>query len=117
MTRDDKIIALKKWENTYQVCVEITNSIEKLFGDISESTLGTMLWQVYLTVTDLTALAIADEDSEVPLESVCNWLDWYCWENTMGRGGLTAGSFIAMSSVDTVEDLLNLIEGNGKYAS
>jgi hypothetical protein len=35
----------------------------------------------------------------------------------MGKGGLAAGSFIAMSSVDTVEDLLNLIEGNGKYAS
>jgi hypothetical protein len=116
MTRDDKINALKMWENSYNILAEITSDLEKLFGDITESKLGDAHWELFMTMTEMTAQNIT-EDFETDLDNISEWLNWFCWENKMGKGGLAAGSFIAMSTVDTIEDLLNLIEGHGKYAS
>jgi hypothetical protein len=101
MKRKEKLKLLQNWQQCYENNEALLKLLKPIFGNVVESPIYTHLWNCFdeLTVT-----------TERLLGSNYTWLDWYCWDNEMGKKGHDAGYDGNLKPIKTLDDLLDLIE-------
>lgn len=101
MTRDEKLALLRAWIDRHDALNEHWESLCRLTGATTDSHLGEAVWAAFSGYTEALELALGD-----PFDS----LKWHWLENQMGDRGHVAGIEGDMREINTVEDLLWLIE-------
>jgi hypothetical protein len=101
MTREEKLKLLEGWKKCHDDNEALLESMKPIFGYLVESHIFKQLWSSFNYLTLVT---------ETLLGSESEWLDWYCWENDMGKKGLEAGYDKNIKPIKSLNDLLDLIE-------
>lgn len=96
----DKLKALQVWEQVTKAVDKQLGDFEKLFG-VAESLFTDAVCQMMYEYTEAVAKNVGDDS---------DWLNWYQFENGMGKKCLSAGYDDDMREIKTLEDLLWLIE-------
>ena len=100
MESKDKLKALRQWERATLEMDKQLSGFEQLFG-FTECPFIDAVYDLQLKYTKAVAKNIGDDS---------DWLNWYQFENGMGKKCLSAGYDDDMREIKTLEDLLWLIE-------
>jgi len=100
MNNDEKLSLLKEWEKTGKNLEEFYDNLNEIMGVAIESPLFDSIFTAYSKYTKTLSRLLDDE---------YDFLDWYYLENKFGEGGLTAGNESESRVIDSVENLLWVI--------
>ena len=100
-TREEKLKALKDWENRRKDLDSKIAQLEDLMGIAPESLFLDAVRRTQERDRTITSLIVGDDEG---------WLDWYCYENSFGADGMTVRHSGRDILVPTVESLLEVIE-------
>ena len=101
MESKDKLKALQVWEQVTKAVDKQLDDFEKLFGFV-ESPFTDAVYRMMYEYTYDVAKNVGDAS---------DWLNWYQFENGMGKKCLSAGYDDDMRKIKTLEDLLWLLDG------
>lgn len=101
MTRDEKLALLRTWDACHGELDAQWSALAELTEAGPESPLGSAIWDTFAEYTKSLGLLLGD-----PFGS----LEWFWLENQMGGRGHVAGVEGDMREINTVEDLLWLID-------
>jgi hypothetical protein len=103
MKRDKRIKLLKEWEACYNKNNEIWNKLDDIFHLYPDSPIGRAIWDTFGLYTKSLSRILGDNGE---------WLDWYCWENDMGKNTYEAKASKWKESqiISSIEILCDLIE-------
>lgn len=102
MTREQKLAALNRWQQAMEQADAAINPVIELLQLQPESPVCGAVWKLQRLLTDMTAELVGDQ---------ADWLDWYAYENDMGRKGMVAGWSGFEREIRTLDDLLWLLDG------
>ena len=105
MTKEQKLAALTRWQQAMEQADATIGPVIGLLQLQPESPVCGAVWRLQRLLTDMTAELVGDQ---------AEWLDWYAYENDMGHKGFEAGPVDATREIRTLDDLLWLIDTNGK---
>lgn len=100
-TREEKLQALKDWEVRRKESEEQIAKLEDLIGVSFESPFIEAVRKLQDADMKITAKIAGDTEE---------WLDWYCYENSMGTDGMGASINGRDIIITDVEQLLSAIE-------
>jgi hypothetical protein len=104
MCIERKLFLLRCLCDDYQKLNEIQEAVEDVFGSyITESPFFKPIWELFDHSLDSVVSQIGDEGE---------WVRWFIYENDCGKKGYKAGLGNDLNKIKTVEELLELIEGN-----
>jgi len=104
--REKALILLKCWRSMKADIDLQTEVINKIFGaSLDGGTYGLTMWAVFESYTITLGELLGDE---------LDWLTWYAEENKMGKAKHPAGYDKKLKKINTLEDLLDLIEEGRK---
>jgi hypothetical protein len=110
METKEKLELLKTWEEMHKEIEKTVDTFETAIGcDICESSIYNTLWKIFEKYTELLSKLISgDKDPK----DVAGWLDWYSYENYMGKSGreAKAHTWKKMRKIDILKMLLKVIE-------
>lgn len=95
-----KLAALTRWQQAMEQADAAIDPVIELLQLQPESPVCGAVWQLQRLLTDMTAELVGDQ---------AEWLDWYAYENDMGRKGLEAGWRDQLREIRTLDDLLWVI--------
>lgn len=103
MTFTERINLLMEWEKTYYKIDAYWEKLNDLFDMYPDSPIGEIIWGTFHTYTNLVAKSIGDN---------AHWLEWYCWENNMGKNEYEAkaSNWDVEQKITNIETLCDLIE-------
>ncbi len=101
MDATQKLAALKRWADAMELGSKHYSEMSKVLGLDPDGPTCTVFYELQNSLTLATAELVGDAE---------NWLDWYWMENDMGRKGYPAGPVGATRPIETLDDLLWLIE-------
>lgn len=102
MTREQKLAALNRWQQAMEQADAAINPVIDLLQLQPESPVCSAVWKLQRLLTDMTAELVGDQ---------AEWLDWYSYENDMGRNAMKAGWSGFEREIRTLDDLLWLLDG------
>lgn len=102
MTPEQKLAALTRWQQAMEQADAAINPVVELLQLQPESPVCGAVWKLQRLLTDMTAELVGDQ---------ADWLDWYAYENDMGRKGMEAGWSGFEREIRTLDDLLWLLDG------
>jgi len=107
MNKEEKQALLKEWEAVYSTAQNIYDQGYKLLMCAPESPWASVIFTAFEKYTKVLALVVEDKDQ---------WLEWYVWENKMGKGKLKAKApqWRTDKNINSTEKLLELIEACNK---
>jgi hypothetical protein len=108
LARAQKLDLLSAWFTQHTKADVATKQLITLFGDIQESPMYETIWQLF----DNYTLALRTLLGDMPNEPKYAWMHWFCYDNDMGARGLTAVIKGKLKEIKTLEDLMDLIEGD-----
>ena len=100
-TREEKLEALHAWQARRIAMEEQLNAFEQLAGVSFESPFITCIHVIMEADSKITSVIVDDRDE---------WLDWFCYENGYGDGGMKVNIGGRERLVPDVEALLSVIE-------
>lgn len=94
---------LKEWEKMYNEIKRVHDSLHFVGFMIPESPLYQAIYGSFDRYTDILSEVIGDNHE---------WLNWYCWENDMGKKELEIcpAEDAEWRPIKTIEDLAMIIE-------
>jgi hypothetical protein len=101
MNNDEKLSLLKEWEETGKNLEKFYDNLNEIMGVSVESPLSDSIFTTYLKYTKTLSKLLNDEN---------DFLEWYYFENRFGTNGLIAGNENETRSIDSIENLLWIIE-------
>lgn len=101
MNRDQKLAALKRWQDAMERADATIDPVIQLLQLQPESPICDAVWRLQSALTAMTADLVGD---------CADWLSWYALENDMGRKGMEAGWSGFEREIRTLDDLLWLVE-------
>ena len=104
MTREEKLALLRQWEASYLELDLQMDRLSAVFGSMVHSPFGEAVWGAWGNYTRALAELVGDG---------YEWLNWYCFDNDMGKKAYEAGWEGDMRPITQAADLLWLIEGSG----
>ena len=104
MTREEKLALLRQWEASYLELDLQMDRLSAVVGSTVHSPLGEAVWGALGNYTRALAELVGDG---------YEWLNWYCFDNDMGKKACKAGWEGDMRPITQAADLLWLIEGGG----
>ncbi len=107
-TREEKLEALHAWQARRTAMEEQINAFERLAGVSFESPFITCIHAIMEADRKATSLIVDDRDE---------WIDWHCYENDYGCGGMGVNLGGREQLVPDVEALLSVIEEGNKLSS
>ena len=104
MSREEKLARLNRWVEDHNRMEAQMEALASVVGPMVESPLFEAVWAMFDSYTDAVSANIGDGQK---------WLDWYLWENDMGKKWLKVrtGPDTEPIIVDSTEKLLCVIEG------
>ena len=104
MSREEKLARLNRWVEDHNRMEAQMEALDSVVGPMVESPLFEAVWDMFDSYTEAVAANVGDTQK---------WLDWYLWENDMGKKGLGASPNADTEpvAVDSTEKLLRAIEG------
>ena len=100
-TREEKLEALRGWENRRRDMDSKIAQFEDLLGISPESPFLDAVRRLQEQDRIITSQIVGDDDE---------WLDWYCYENCFGADGMVVEIDGVERTVKNVEELLAVIE-------
>lgn len=100
MTREEKLRLLSEWDVRHSALDEHWSALYNLLGAATDSHLGDAVWVMFDKYTSVLGRLIGARDE----------LHWFWLENMMGERGHIAGVDEDLREINTLEDLLWLIE-------
>ena len=102
LTRNEKLKLLRQWQAAHDAAEAAWEDAKKVFGrDMTGSPLFEAQWKMFDTLTRAVALALGDD---------VGWLNWFAYENKMGKKGHPAGLVGKKKQVRTLRQLLRLLD-------
>lgn len=104
MSREEKLARLNRWVEDHNRMEAQMEALASVVGPMVESPLFEAVWAMFDSYTEAVAANVGDTQK---------WLDWYLWENDMGKKWLKVrtGPDTEPIIVDSTEKLLWAIEG------
>ena len=104
MTREEKLARINRWVEDHSRMEAQMQALKAVVGMLSGCPLFHAVWDMFDSYTEAVAANVGDTQK---------WLDWYAWENDMGKKGLGASPNADTEPivVDSTEKLLWAIEG------
>ena len=102
MTREKKLALLRQWEASYLELDLQMDRLSAVVGSMVHSPFGEAVWGAWDNYTCALAELVGDG---------YEWLNWYCFDNDMGKKAYEAGWEGDMRPITQATDLLWLIEG------
>lgn len=101
--RDENLNLLNEWISLFFRKEIVYKNLRQMFGASPECEVNDIMGKIFLQYTNLVAEKVGDKD---------NWLDWFLYDNDAGRNGFEAkaSSWKEMRKIQTIENLLDLIE-------
>ena len=100
-TREEKLEALRGWENRRKDMDSKIAQLEDLLGISPESVFLDAVRRLQEQDRIITSRIVGDDDE---------WLDWYCYENSFGADGMIVEIDGRERTVKNVEELFAVIE-------
>ncbi len=101
MNNVEKLSLLKEWEETGKNLEKFYDNLNEIMGVAIESPLSDMIFGIYTKYTKTLSHLLNDKS---------DFLEWYHFENNFGTNGLIAGNEDETRSIDSIENLLWIIE-------
>ena len=103
MNHNERLELLKEWETCYNDIDGTWETLSDLFNMYPDSPVGKIIWNTFELYTKLVSKSVGDN---------AEWLDWYCWENDMGKNAYEAkaSNWKEDKKITSIEILCDLIE-------
>jgi hypothetical protein len=103
MTKEEKLDRLNRWVEDHSRMDAQMQALKAVVGMLAGSPLFHAVWDMFDSYTEAVAANVGDTQK---------WLDWYLWENDMGKKWLKVrtGPDTEPIIVDSTEKLLCVIE-------
>ena len=104
MEKQKILVLLKEWQEQFEKLDAFSNKVYEIF----DGGLPDAVWETFSLYSDTLSKLLGDDTEDT-------WLDWYCYENDMGKKGYDAGYDGELKPITTLEDLADLIiEGRNR---
>ena len=107
MTKEEKLDRLNRWVEDHNRMEAQMEALASVVGPMVESPLFEAVWAMFDSYTDAVSANIGDGQK---------WLDWYVWDNDMGKKGLKVrtGPDTKPIIVGSTENLFMVIDGRAE---
>lgn len=101
MNSAERLALLNLWARQVSQYEEIAAQLQPLFGTVADMPVYEKITDLLVAYTESISMLVGDSGT---------WLDWFHWENDMGKSGLEVILGTTTIKVKTLEDLLTVIE-------
>lgn len=105
MTHEEKLRLLRQWDVNHALLDKHWSALAELTGADPDCPLGEAVWDTFSDYTRTLGMLLDHNE---------DWLFWHWLENRMGDRGHQAGYNGQLREINTLEDLLWLIEEASK---
>ena len=104
MEKQKMLVLLNEWQEQFELLGGYSDKVYELF----DGGLPDVVWRTFSLYSNMLSKLLGDDTDDT-------WLDWYCYENDMGKKGYDAGFDGEVKPIKTLEDLADLIiEGRNR---
>jgi len=97
MTKDQKILALTRWLETYQKLIEQVNAFSEITGSPTDSPLQNVIFKTFDAYTDAVSDLVGDQGG---------WLPWFIYDNAAGQKAMLVVIDKKRRHIRTIKDLI-----------